>query len=73
MLSLLISMLSYAIFVVFAGGAALRDASGDIASLTNGTLTACVATNTCKYGLFNSYQVTLQQSRARYGYNFSPY
>lgn len=57
MLSLLISMMSYALFVIFAGGAALRDASGSIADLQNGTLLACVETNSCKYGLFNSYQV----------------
>nr|CAI5840080.1 unnamed protein product [Callosobruchus analis] len=55
-LALLISMASYAIFVVFAGGAALRDASGSIGDLHNGTLFDCVQAGTCKYGLFNSYQ-----------------
>lgn len=38
LLALFISMLSYAIFVLFAGGAALRDASGNIADVVNGTL-----------------------------------
>lgn len=36
--ALLISMISYAVFVLFAGGAAVRDASGDINDLINGTL-----------------------------------
>lgn len=44
MLSIAISMSSYALFVVFAGGAALRDASGDIADVANGTISACVDT-----------------------------
>lgn len=65
MLSLLISMLSYAIFVIFAGGAALRDASGSVVDLIIGNLTDCVANNySCKYGLFNSYQVSLQHGGA---------
>uniref|UniRef100_A0A1I8P469 Bumetanide-sensitive sodium-(Potassium)-chloride cotransporter n=1 Tax=Stomoxys calcitrans TaxID=35570 RepID=A0A1I8P469_STOCA len=59
--ALLISMISYAIFVLFAGGAAVRDASGDISDLINGTIVsselACAANNTCTYGLANSYSV----------------
>ncbi|KAJ8965882.1 hypothetical protein NQ314_003862 [Rhamnusium bicolor] len=55
-LSLLISMASYATFVIFAGGAALRDASGNVDDL-NGTLTSCRENNTCDWGLFNSYQM----------------
>lgn len=31
-------MTSYAVFVLFAGGGALRDASGDVSELVNGTL-----------------------------------
>lgn len=38
LLSLLISMISYAVFVVFAGGSALRDASGNVTDIHNGTL-----------------------------------
>lgn len=40
-----ISMTSYALFAVFAGGAAARDASGDLADVVNGTLItpACAA------------------------------
>lgn len=48
LLALFISMLSYATFVLFAGGAALRDASGNIADVVNGTLSPhleCTYTN----------------------------
>lgn len=38
LLSLLISMFSYAMFVVFAGGSAVRDASGNITDLVNGSV-----------------------------------
>ncbi|XP_058984572.1 bumetanide-sensitive sodium-(potassium)-chloride cotransporter [Musca domestica] len=59
--ALLLSMISYAVFVVFAGGAAARDASGDVADLINGTLISselkCAANHTCEYGLANSYSV----------------
>ncbi|XP_028130937.1 bumetanide-sensitive sodium-(potassium)-chloride cotransporter isoform X2 [Diabrotica virgifera virgifera] len=59
LLSLLISMFSYALFVIFAGGAALRDASGNTTDLINGSITYCVTApdETCHYGLFNSYQM----------------
>lgn len=47
--ALLMSMISYAIFVLFAGGAAARDASGNITDLINGTIVssqlACKADN----------------------------
>lgn len=58
LLSLLISMLSYVLFVFFAGGAALRDASGDMGDLINGTVTvSCLEGKNCTYGLMNSYSV----------------
>lgn len=38
LLALLISAISYAAFVVFAGASALRDASGNITELVNGTM-----------------------------------
>lgn len=56
-LALIISMISYAIFVIFAGAAAVRDASGNVADLVNGTLTECVKNHSCEYGLFNNYQM----------------
>lgn len=55
MLALLLSMFSYGVFVIFAGGAALRDASGNITDLINGTISSCVPN--CEYGLHNSYSV----------------
>ncbi|XP_071450086.1 bumetanide-sensitive sodium-(potassium)-chloride cotransporter [Hetaerina americana] len=57
LLSLLISMVSYAVFVLLAGGAALRDASGSVEDLVNGTITSCVASHNCTYGLQNNYSV----------------
>ena len=50
-------MLTYLLFVFFAGAAALRDASGNVTDLANGDITNCVEDFSCKYGLFNSYQV----------------
>lgn len=38
MLSLLISMISYVLFVLFAGGAAVRDASGNVTDLIDGSV-----------------------------------
>ncbi|KAJ8946616.1 hypothetical protein NQ318_007219 [Aromia moschata] len=57
MLALLISMGSYALFVIFAGGAAIRDASGNLTDLEYGNITACAETYNCDYGLFNSEQM----------------
>lgn len=59
LLALLISAISYAVFVIFAGGSAMRDASGNVTDLVNGTLVgvmpSCVGTKSCEYGLHNSY------------------
>lgn len=38
LLSLVISMAVYAVFVVVAGASALRDASGNVTDLVNGTM-----------------------------------
>ncbi|XP_055610809.1 bumetanide-sensitive sodium-(potassium)-chloride cotransporter isoform X2 [Uranotaenia lowii] len=54
LLALLITAISYVTFVFFAGGAALRDASGNITDLVNGTFPVC-ANQTCDYGLHNDY------------------
>lgn len=43
LLALVISAISYISFVFFAGFSAMRDASGDIGDLMNGTLTSCLA------------------------------
>lgn len=58
MLSLLISMCSYILFVIFAGGAALRDASGSVDDLHIGNLTDCIPN--CQSGLHNSYSVSFK-------------
>ncbi|OXU26603.1 hypothetical protein TSAR_006261, partial [Trichomalopsis sarcophagae] len=56
LLALLISMISYVTFVFFAGGAAIRDASGKI---VNGTIAMCdpFSKDGCKSGLHNSYSM----------------
>ncbi|EDW68151.1 bumetanide-sensitive sodium-(potassium)-chloride cotransporter [Drosophila virilis] len=59
--ALLISMTSYALFVLFAGGAAVRDASGFPQDLINGTIVPselpCMHDGSCTWGLFNSYEM----------------
>ncbi|XP_012274338.1 bumetanide-sensitive sodium-(potassium)-chloride cotransporter isoform X2 [Orussus abietinus] len=55
LLALLISTISYVTFALFAGGAALRDASGIVTA--NGTIVDCIPTVNCTYGLHNSYTV----------------
>lgn len=59
MLALLISMISYAVFVFVAGASALRDASGDITEFYNGTYTNCTGRE-CDFGMSNSYTVSSQ-------------
>ncbi|XP_068910753.1 bumetanide-sensitive sodium-(potassium)-chloride cotransporter isoform X2 [Tenebrio molitor] len=54
-LALVISFITYAIFVFFAGFSAIRDASGNVTELLNGTISDCVPD--CKYGIFNNYQM----------------
>lgn len=57
LLALLISMISYVTFVFFAGGAAIRDASGHV---VNGTMAMCDPFSKigCESGLHNSYSVS---------------
>ncbi|KDR10319.1 Bumetanide-sensitive sodium-(potassium)-chloride cotransporter, partial [Zootermopsis nevadensis] len=57
LLSLLISMASYAVFVVFAGMTAARDASGIVGDVANGTQFYCYPNRSCKWGLMNSYSM----------------
>ncbi|XP_060804526.1 bumetanide-sensitive sodium-(potassium)-chloride cotransporter [Amyelois transitella] len=61
LLSLLISMVSYALMVLMSGGGALRDASGNATLIVNGTynvdeISTCPPGG-CEYGLHNSYSV----------------
>jgi len=57
LLSLLISMSSYTIFVVFAGATAVRDASGYVGDLYNDTQYNCHPYRDCDWGLMNSYSM----------------
>lgn len=62
MLSLLVSMASYVLFVLMAGAAAVRDASGNVTDLVNGWPSAAGCRNdstgaACSFGLGNSYTV----------------
>jgi hypothetical protein len=58
MLALLISMASYALFVLFAGAAAVRDASGIVGDVASGTEFNCFPNRSCEWGLMNSYSVS---------------
>ncbi|XP_058790689.1 bumetanide-sensitive sodium-(potassium)-chloride cotransporter [Phymastichus coffea] len=55
LLALLISMASYVTFVLFAGGAATRDASGLVFNST--VIQPCPTTAGCNMGLHNSYSM----------------
>lgn len=57
MLALLISMASYAIFVLFAGITAVKDASGLVGDVANGTEFYCFPNRSCEWGLMNSYSM----------------
>uniref|UniRef100_A0A182IIF5 Amino acid permease/ SLC12A domain-containing protein n=1 Tax=Anopheles arabiensis TaxID=7173 RepID=A0A182IIF5_ANOAR len=59
LLALLISGLSYVAFVLLAGSASYRDASGDLADLVNGTFGRCSSgpQEPCRYGLHNDYNI----------------
>jgi hypothetical protein len=52
-------MLSYVLFVLLVGGGQLREASGIIGEVANGTFTDCLPNRTCSYGLYNDYSVRL--------------
>ncbi|XP_076252109.1 sodium chloride cotransporter 69 isoform X2 [Rhynchophorus ferrugineus] len=55
LLAILITTISYIVMAVFAGCTVMRDASGNITDLQNGTLIDCLPN--CSYGLQNSFQV----------------
>ncbi|KAK6631514.1 hypothetical protein RUM44_006041 [Polyplax serrata] len=56
MLAVVVSMISYAIFVFVAGASAYRDASGIVGELATGQFTNCTYRQ-CEFGLHNSYTV----------------
>lgn len=49
-------MISYAAFVLIAGAASLRDASGSITDIVNNTISQCGGE--CPWGLHHSYAVS---------------
>jgi len=51
-------MFSYGLFVILAGGAAMRDASGMADEFLNGTFANCTDRH-CDFGLQNSYSVLI--------------
>ena len=51
-------MSSYAIFVLFAGATAVRDASGYVGDVYNGTQYDCRPNRDCAWGTMNSYSVS---------------
>lgn len=55
LLAILITTMSYILIAVFAGCTVLRDASGNVTDLLNGTISDCAPN--CSYGLQNSFQV----------------
>ncbi|ETN67130.1 bumetanide-sensitive Na-K-Cl cotransport protein [Anopheles darlingi] len=69
LLALLISSLSYIVFVFLAGSASYRDASGIVTDLVNGTFISCRPSSSssfevlmrldthCPYGLHNDYSI----------------
>jgi hypothetical protein len=51
-------MASYAIFVLFAGATAVKDASGIVGDVANGSEFYCFPDRICEWGLMNSYSVS---------------
>jgi solute carrier family 12 sodium/potassium/chloride transporter 2 len=55
MLAIVITSLTYVGFAIICGATMMRQATGNIEDLYNGTLTNC--TEGCDWGLQNSFQV----------------
>jgi len=51
-------MTSYVTFVVLAGATTVRDASGIVEEIANGTQFYCYPNRDCEWGLMNSYSVS---------------
>ncbi|XP_059486469.1 bumetanide-sensitive sodium-(potassium)-chloride cotransporter-like isoform X2 [Neocloeon triangulifer] len=56
LLAILMTMLSYVLFVLLVGGGQLRETSGIVEEVANGTFTDCTYRK-CSYGLYNDYSV----------------
>uniref|UniRef100_A0A1B0CV09 Uncharacterized protein n=2 Tax=Lutzomyia longipalpis TaxID=7200 RepID=A0A1B0CV09_LUTLO len=57
LLAIVITTASYVIMALCAGATVVRDATGNITDVVNGTLEYINCTEPCKYGLLNSFQV----------------
>ena len=57
LLSIVLTTISYVGMAVMAGAVTVRDASGNVSELVNGTFTDC-SYRECKWGLHNSFQVS---------------
>ncbi|VDP11701.1 unnamed protein product [Soboliphyme baturini] len=57
LLAIFCTTTTYAICVLITGSTCIRDASGSIEDLYNGTLTDCAMHQNCSYGLLNFFQV----------------
>ncbi|KAF2897247.1 hypothetical protein ILUMI_08928, partial [Ignelater luminosus] len=57
LLAILITTMSYILMAFISGFTVMRDASGNVTDLANGTFTDCMLDFSCKYGLHNSFQV----------------
>lgn len=56
LLSILLTSISYIVMAMVAGAVVVRDASGNVAEIANGTYLDCF-NRTCNYGLQNNFQV----------------
>jgi len=57
LLSILLTTISYVGMAILAGAVVVRDASGNVTELVNGTFTNCT-NRECNWGLHNSFQVS---------------
>lgn len=57
LLSIFITTLSYMGMAVIAGSIVVRDATGNVEDLYNGTFTDCAGKN-CRFGLHNGFSVS---------------
>jgi solute carrier family 12 (sodium/potassium/chloride transporter), member 2 len=71
MLAIVITTLTYVGFAFICGATMLRQASGNVEELFNGTMTNCTEVN-CEWGLHNSFQVQIPARPLLEPRNLSP-
>uniref|UniRef100_T1IQU6 SLC12A transporter C-terminal domain-containing protein n=1 Tax=Strigamia maritima TaxID=126957 RepID=T1IQU6_STRMM len=57
LLAIVLSTITYVLFVIIAGCTVYRDATGSFEDYLNGNLTYCPTPDSCKFGLQNNYQI----------------